>query len=96
VFWVGTGLTVVAGGFLTWSGLDTLKARDKFEEDPSQQGYDDGVKLERRTNILAGATAVLGVTTIAIGLFATDWGGGEASAQISGNSLAFSYRGSLP
>jgi hypothetical protein len=96
VFWVGTGLTVVAGGLLTWSGLDTLKARDEFEDDPTQKGYDDGVKLERRTNILAGATAVLGVTTIAIGLFATDWGGGEASAQLGPGSVAFSYRGPLP
>ncbi len=96
VFWVGTGLTVVAGGLLTWSGLDTLEARDAFEANPSQAGYDEGVKLERRTNILAGATAVLGVTTIAIGLFATDWGGGEASAQVGPNGVAFSYRGSLP
>jgi hypothetical protein len=96
VFWVGTGLTVLAGGFLTWSGLDTLQARDEFEENPTRQGYDDGVELEQRTNILAGATAVLGVTTIAIGLFATDWGGGEASAQVGENGVAFTYRGSLP
>ena len=96
VFWIGTGLTVVAGGFLTWSGVDTLKARDDYENDPTRDGYDDGVKLEQRTNILAGATAVLGVTTIAIGLFATDWGGGEASAQVTDGGVAFSYRGTLP
>ncbi len=98
VFWVGTGLTVVAGGLLTWSSLDTLEARDAYEEEPTRDGYDDGVKLEQRTNILAGATAGLGVATILIGLFATDWGGGEsqASAQVSDHGVAFSYRGPLP
>ncbi len=96
VFWVGTGLTVIAGGLTTWSGLDTLEARDAYEEDPSQDGYDDGVKLEQRTNILAGATAGLGVATILIGIFATDWGGGQPSAQIDQHGVAFSYRGSLP
>ena len=96
VFWIGTGLTVVAGGLLTWSGLDTLDAADEYNDSPSQKGYDDGVDLEKRTNILAGTTAVLGVTTIAIGLFATDWGGGEASARVTGDSVAFSYRGTHP
>jgi hypothetical protein len=97
VFWIGTGLTVVAGGLLTWSSLDTLDAADAYEKNPSQAGYDDGVELEQRTNILAGATAVLGVTTIAIGLFATDWdGSGQAGAEISKNGVAFSYRGHLP
>jgi hypothetical protein len=96
VFWVGTGLTVVSGAFLTWSGLDTLKKRDAYEENPTKDGYDEGVKLELRTNVLAATTAVLGVSTILIGAFATDWGGEGASAQVSKNGVAFSYGGRFP
>jgi hypothetical protein len=96
VFWIGTGLTVVAGGLFTWSGLDTLGAMKTYETNPSLEGYDDGVGLERRTNILAGTTAVLGAATLAIGLFATDWGGGEASASVSEGGVSFAYRGTLP
>jgi len=94
-FWAGTGLTLVAGGLLTWSGLDTLRARDDYEKNPTRDDYDHGVSLQRRTNILAGATAALGVITIGIGALATDWGG-HASAAVGPNSFALTYGGSLP
>jgi hypothetical protein len=95
VFWAGVGLTVVAGGLLTWSGLDTLSARDDYKDAPTRDGYEEGLDLQRRTNILAGVTAGLGVVTIGIGLFATDWGG-SASASIGSDHVAFSYKGTLP
>jgi hypothetical protein len=94
-FWAGTGLTLVAGGLLTWSALDTLRARDDYEKAPTRADYDHGVSLQRRTNILAGATAALGVITIGVGAFATDWGG-QASASIGPNSFALTYGGALP
>lgn len=94
-FWAGTGLTLVAGGLLTWSGLDTLRARDDYEKAPTRKDYEHGLSLQRRTNILAGATAALGVITIGVGAFATDWGG-EASAKVGPNSFALTYGGSLP
>lgn len=94
-FWAGTGLTLVAGGLLTWSGLDTLRARDDYKKNPTREDYDNGVSLQRRTNILAGATAALGVITIGVGAFATDWGG-HASASVGPNSFALTYGGSLP
>ena len=95
-FWAGTGLTLVAGGLLTWSGLDTLRARDDYEKAPTRKDYDHGVSLQRRTNILAGATAALGVITISVGAFATNWGGGQASAAVGPNSVALTYGGTLP
>jgi hypothetical protein len=95
VFWVGTGLTVIAAGALTWSGLDTLNARDDYEENPTRDGYEDGVDRQRRTNILAGVTAGLGAMTLGIGLFATDWGG-HASASIGPDRFALTFKGSLP
>jgi hypothetical protein len=96
VFWTGTALTVVSGAVLTWSGLDTLEKRDEYEKNPTRDGYDDGTKLELRTNVLAATTAVLGVSTILIGAFATDWGGQGPSAQVSKESVAFSYGGRFP
>jgi hypothetical protein len=96
VFWTGTGLTVISGAILTWSGLDTLEKRDEYEKSPTQDAYDDGTKLELRTNVLAATTAVLGVSTILIGAFATDWGGEGPSAQVSKDSVAFSYGGRFP
>ncbi len=95
VFWVGAGLTVIAGGVLTWSGLDTLSKRDDYEAAPTREGYDDGVELEKRTNILAAVTGGLGISTLAIGLFATDWGGNAAVSAMPGG-VAFSVGGKLP
>jgi hypothetical protein len=95
VFWVGAGLTVIAGGVLTWSGLDTLSKRDDYEAAPTREGYDDGVELEKRTNILAAVTGGLGISTLAIGLFATDWGGSAAVSAMPGG-VAFSVGGKLP
>jgi hypothetical protein len=65
--------TAIVGGIALWSGLDTLSARDRYRDHPTQPGYDDGVKRERRTNILIAGTAVLGAGTLALGLFSTRW-----------------------
>jgi hypothetical protein len=95
VFWTGAALTVVAGGFLTWSGLDTLSARDDYKQAPTQAGYDHGVKLETRTNILAATTAVLGVATVGVALFATDWGG-DVSVSLGPSQVALSIGARVP
>ena len=63
------------GGVTLWSGLDTNRARDEFETDPSQSALDDGQAKQSRTNLLLGATAVAGVGTAVIGLFFTNWKG---------------------
>ena len=98
MFWVGAGLTAVAGGVLVWSGLDTLSARDDYEDNPTRDGYEDGVDREKRTNILIGATTVLGLATIGIGLFATDWKGSSSHAELRlGPARAeLSWSGELP
>jgi hypothetical protein len=87
VFWIGTGLTVAAGAATAWSGIDTQNnpGADRVREECAGQGescdlYQEGLDKQRRTNILAGVTAGVGVVTILIGLFATDWGGSEKSA----------------
>ncbi|MCA9594840.1 MAG: hypothetical protein KC776_16080 [Myxococcales bacterium] len=81
VFGTALGVTAVLGGVATWSGLDTLSARDEYDKHRTQAGYEDGQKKEQRTNILIGATGVAAVATITLALF-TDFGGSdEKSAQ---------------
>jgi hypothetical protein len=80
VFWVGAGLTAAASAATIWSGVDTLNnpGEDRVQrecEDESCALYQDGLRSQRRTNILVGVTAGLGVGTVLIGLLATDWGG---------------------
>jgi hypothetical protein len=66
-------LTAVVGGVALWSGLDTLSARDRYVQEPTEERYNNGVSREKRTNALIGGTAVLGAATLAMGLFVTRW-----------------------
>jgi hypothetical protein len=82
VFFVGAGLTLVAAGVTTWSGIDTMNnpGEDRVREECAGQGtgcdlYQEGLDKERRTNILIGVTAGLGVATGVVGAFFTNWSG---------------------
>lgn len=86
VFWTGVGLTVVAGGVTAWSGVDTVNdpGVDRVRDECRGLGedcelYQQGRDKQARTNVLAGVTAGLGVVTILVGAFATDWSGGKAA-----------------
>lgn len=86
VFYVGAGLTAVVGGVTIWSGVDTVNnpGADRVKDECGTQGescplYQEGLSKQRRTNILAGVTAGLGVATILVGIFATDWSGGKSA-----------------
>ncbi len=75
-------LTAGAGATLAWSGVDTLKARDEYEETAmggdlalAREMYDDGQGLELRTNVLIGVTGGLAALTLVFAIV-TDWGGG--------------------
>lgn len=81
VFWIGAGLTVAAGAATIWSGVDTLNnpgeervGRECPRGDTSCPLYQQGLESQRRTNILIGVTAGLGVGTILVGTLWTDWG----------------------
>jgi hypothetical protein len=75
IFYAGVAATLVAAGLATWSGLDVLRANQDYEASPTRQGFEDGRRRERRTNWLVGGTVLLGVSTAAVGLFATEWSG---------------------
>jgi hypothetical protein len=72
-FFVGGGVTAVLLGVTVWSGLDTNKARDEFDQNPTQDGLDSGRSKQTRTNVLLVGTALAGVTTATLGLFFTNW-----------------------
>ena len=106
-FLTSLALTLGAGGVLVWSGMDTLSARDEYEEvaarermagettfPEASQLLADGRDKERRTNILIGATAGLAVVTVVMAIV-TDWGGSdddESRANVR-PTLAFDREG---
>lgn len=94
VVYVGGALTLGLAGVSIWSGLDTVQAKDEFDKksNRTENDKDAGVAKQNRTNVLIGATAVVGLITTGIGLFATNWGPDkkkDASLQLGPNSLLF-------
>ncbi|CAN5391869.1 hypothetical protein BH09MYX1_BH09MYX1_21960 [soil metagenome] len=80
VFFVGLGLTAVAGGVLAWSGIDTINnpGADAVKQKCVGLGetcpeYQDGRAKQLRTNVLIGVTAGLGALTLITGIFLTQW-----------------------
>jgi hypothetical protein len=80
-------LTAAAGAASIWSGVDTLSnpGEDKVRRecapgDTQCDLYQQGLSNQRRTNVLIGVTAGLGVGTILIGALFTDWSG-KSTAQ---------------
>lgn len=109
IFIVGASLTVVGGVVATISGINTLDARDQYEEyaqrddaeyEVAKDLYDDGVARQTRTNVFIGLTAALAVGTTVIALL-TDWGGGDdepqvgAAGYVSADGGGLSLRGSF-
>jgi hypothetical protein len=94
VFWAGVGLTAVSGAITVWSGLDTRKnpgpdkVRDacQAQADDCNSLYQQGLDKQRRTNLLIGVTAGVGVVTGVIGVFFTDWGGAKKSTSDAGQA----------
>lgn len=64
------GFTVATGALTLWSGLETLEAKDTYEQDPTPERFANGRNLEKRTNAFIGMTAVLGAATIATTILA--------------------------
>ena len=83
VFGTAVGVTVVLAGVTTWSGLDTLSERDSYDQNRTQDGYEHGQTLERRTNVLLAATGVSAAATVVLG-FLTDFSGGAQSSGAGG------------
>lgn len=79
-FYVGAGATAVLAGATIFSGLDAKSnpGPDAVRARCAGQGescplYQDGIAKQTRTNVLLGATGLVGVATAIVGAFATDW-----------------------
>jgi hypothetical protein len=92
-FAVSAVVTTGVGAAAIWSGIDTLNQRDDYDKNRTQEGYEDGLDLERRTNLLFAGTGVAAVCTVVIAAF-TDWSGEESSkAGASRKGLRVDVRG---
>jgi tetratricopeptide (TPR) repeat protein len=92
--YIGAGATAVLLGVTVWSGVDTQSRRRDFDANPTHQGYVDGVAAQKRTNILLGVTALAGVATVGLSVFAVKWDGDkQATVGISprGATLAIGF-----
>jgi len=81
-FWASLALTAAVGAGAIASGVDTSRKHEQFAEAPTEKASVAGRNAETRTNALIGVTAGLGLITAAVGVFAVDWGGGEARAAL--------------
>lgn len=87
VFWVGASLTAVGGAVTTWSGLDTQAnpGRDVVRAECRGEGtdcdaYQDGLRRQKRTNILLGVTGGLAAFTVVAAIL-TDWSSTEPAPE---------------
>jgi len=87
-FFAGIGLTAAFGGATVVSGIDAAVRHDSFDRDGcgtsgtgprpadcDQRGH-NGESAQLRTNVLLGATALVAVATVAVGIFAVRWKNG--------------------
>ncbi len=74
------GVTALAGALTIASGVDTLVARSEYldipEDERTMLQYDDGKLKQDRTNVMIGVTGGLALVTVAVAVFAIDWGEG--------------------
>jgi len=92
VFVTGTVITLGLAGALVWSGLDAVAGSEDYANNPTQSALDDGRVRELRTNVLAGATAAAGVTTVIIGAFFTRWRSARPYAGVSPSGVVVGGR----
>jgi hypothetical protein len=97
VFWTGVGATAVLGGVTIWSGIDTMNnpGADGVRQACAGLGescpeYRDGRSRQTRTNILIGATSVVGVATAIVGIFATNWSSDSPAKDVAKKPEGFS------
>ncbi len=83
LFFTALALTVAAGGFTIWSGIDVLNQNEVYEDTANmgnltlaRELLDQGQSAELRTNIAIGATGAFAIATFVLA-FTTDWGGDD-------------------
>jgi hypothetical protein len=80
-FYAGAGVTGVLLILTTWSGIDTLSARDDLPERPTRDQIDDVEGRITRTDVLLAATVLVGAATGYAGIALVNWEG-KGSARM--------------
>ncbi len=72
------GAALLLGGVATWSAFDVAKAHDSYDRKDrgAEARYEEGKKLEQRTNALIGVAAGVAVTAGVLAIF-TRWHGDD-------------------
>lgn len=96
-FYAGAGVTLALAAATTWSGIDTLNAKDSL---PGTQSDNDAVMSRaHRTDALLLGTVLAGAATATIGLVWTDWDGSGSKAALQTSlgerGLSLSITGTL-
>lgn len=91
--WVlaGAGATAALGAVTVASAVDTKNKHDAYER--SALGAEEGRASQTRTNVLFAATAVVGLATAGVALFAVRWSGpATAALRVDPAGLALDAR----
>jgi hypothetical protein len=78
VFASSAVLTGAACGLSIWSGMAVKSAHDSYDRRAAnaQSKYEEGQRLEKRTNVLLGVSGGLALVSVVTAIF-TDWQGSE-------------------
>jgi hypothetical protein len=89
-FYAGAGVTGVLLIVTTWSGFNTLSARDDLPERPTQDQVDDVEGKITRTDVLLATTVLVGAATAYAGLALVNWDhGGTARFGVAPTAGGF-------
>jgi hypothetical protein len=83
VVYAGAGITLALAAATAWSGIDTLKAKNRLPG--TQSDNDDVMARAHRTDALLIGTVIAGVATTVIGLVWTDWDGPGSEVALRGS-----------
>lgn len=82
-FYGGAGLTLVLAGVTAISGLDALSAKNDLPADPTRAEADDVRNKASRTDVLLGATVLVGALTAVAGVTWVEWGDARVALGVS-------------
>lgn len=99
LFASGLTLTAAAGGLTIWSGMKVMNAHEDYDRTApdAAEAYDDGQRMELRTNVLIGVTAGFAAGTVVLGVL-TDFDGSDEerpSARVRGVPMVYADRGGV-
>lgn len=80
--YVGTGVTTVLVAGTTWSGLDTLRAKNDLTDRPTQEDIDDVRGRVHRTDLLLASSALVGALTAYAAVGWVRWGDTPVQAAL--------------